>query len=678
MFLLPVGAFILICIINVVRKKSPVESVANAWITISLYAWGVMELLSTFECWNKLSTLVAWSGMLVALLIYSTKIGLWYKVVHYMQSDSNLLKQYFKSHKYIIFQTMFLLIVLLTALTRSQNLADNLTHRLPKIMHWIQNSSVKHFATSSLAQIQYTNFSEYLNAQIYILGGNDRIINIVQFGAYVCTAIFIFGIGKKIGLSNRFSLISSWIYLLIPAVIIETCTTQTDGVAASYLLIFIYFLLDFIHKDKLVFDKNGCISAIKLASSVMLGFLVKPTVCFVMLIFFIWMCIVRIYKQDKIAVLCKYILAGGIVAVILYSPSCIRNYQLYKTNVNSENNFVSANEESIQVVEVIPTSEVPNRSVATNVVVNMISSPVNFLMSCIQNIGTNASSRCFPKLNEFIIRAVNKCGSMIGYSFPYGEFLLLVDSGAIGETSEPSPCIMWLCLASWVLVIFRVSRINKEQFIYLLSATIGLIVQSGMMGYTYFRVRYLIGAMGVLCPAFMVILQNVKANYTTKRDIAVAILAISGLGTVNALSHEIACSIEGFKGEKIHQYFLYYDNEAEYYYNQMAEFADSNGYTHVGIAGTIQYEYVLWQSIDNLERLEMVNVEDAILNKYEDRTYIPECIFMETKTEVIVGDTLVCHDVEYECIWSESNNRRCYTAYVPKNNKIKSLANAPS
>lgn len=663
MFLLPVGAFVLLCIIGVVKRGSIVESIANAWLVVTLYAWGIMELFSAFERWNRVSTAIAWGIMLGGLLLYSVRLSLWRKAALWIRSDEGLRGKCAGHKGYVIFQTIFLSAVLLVALTRSQNLADNLTHRLPKIMHWIQNESVKPFATSSLAQIQYSNFAEYMNAQIYILGGGDRIMNIVQFGAYVCGAVFIFGIGRKIGLSHRFSLISSWIYFLIPALIIETCTTQTDGVAASYLFLFVYLLMDFIQKDKLLFDKEGCISALKLAASVMLGFLVKPTVCFVMLVFFCWMCIVRIYRKDKFLTLCKYVLVGGLVAAILYSPGYIRNRQMYSVD-KDEQNIAQIEGESGGEDESVQGTDSPNRSVAASVVVDMASSPVKFIMSCIQNLGTNATSRCFPELNEFIVKVVNKCGSMLNYSFPYGEFLVFVEQG-VGETNEPSPCIMWFCLAAWLLVIFRISKINKEQFVYLLCATAGLIVQSGMMGYTYFRVRYLIGAMGVLCPVFMAVVQNIAVDSVMKRNIAAGMLAISGLGAGNALGHEFIYSLEGFRGEKIHQYFLYND-EAEYYYNQMAEFANRNGYTQVGIAGTIQYEYVLWHTIDNLDRLEMVGVEDPAISKYEDKTYIPECIFIETKWELAVGSALTCHDVAYECVWAEFGNRRYYTAFVPR------------
>ena len=667
MFILPIIVFALIVVIGLAYGRRLVDTVGNAWLIVTAYTWATVEIFSIFSGWRYGTVLVAW-GILCAGLIFTVIRGrLWENISVQLDNRSGVLSRYKELKGYIIFSFVFVIFVSIIALLRSQSMVDNLTHRLPRIMHWIQNQSVAPFATSSSRQIDLSSLTEYMNAQIYILGGNDRMIKLVQAGAYICSAIFIGGICRKLRLPYKFSLLASWLYLLIPAVIIEVITTQTDVVAGTYLLAFIYFLFDYIHESKLRMDRAGFLSCVRLASCVMFGYLAKPTVCFTMVTFFVWMCIVRLNKKDSFLVLMKYAFVGLLTASILFVPSYARNNQAYTV---VENNAVAAEmKETVGTVNLPEASteyvhEEPNQAAVVRNLIN----PKEFFMTCIQNLGTNASSRCFPTINDLIIRIVSKCGSVLGYTFPYGGggFWLLVDIvDNIGETSEPSPCIMWFWLAALLFVMTRLSKINKEQRNYFLCVTTGMIIQSGLMGYTYFRQRYLIGVMAALCPAFAIVIYQLKFNIEIKKNIIVGMLAVSSLGAVNALTFEISEVIEGFKGEPIHQYFV--DNkEQETCYEQMVRIANDNGYTQVGVMGDIQYEYVLWHTIHNLERLESVNVEDAGLSKYEDKNYIPECIFTESREEIEIGDSLNCHNVNYRCVLSVTDEQWYYTVFVPE------------
>ena len=643
------------------------EAVADAWLAITIYTWLSVEILSAFEKWNKWTVLAAWLTICVVFGIIFIKNHIWERIKKQAYDENGIINRVTGYKGYIITWFIFVLFVSLTALLRGQNLIDNLTHRLPRIMHWIQNESVKYFATSSERQVQLSSLVEYMNAQVYLLGGCDRLIKLVQVGAYVCSGIMIFGISRKLGVNYKLSFVSSWIYSLIPMAIIETYTTQTDTVAALYLLIFVYLILDFIRTDNLVMNKRGVFSAIRLSACVLAGYLSKPTVCFIMLVFFLWMCIIRLWKKDKLTELFKYAIVGGITAAILFSPSYIRNYQAYKVEVSSLEEINSVQEkEDDSVAENIAVEKAAEPVEANQrLVVNSLRSPKRFIMSCVQNLGMNASTRYFSQFNQLIFKVVYKCADIVNYTFPpEGDFWILADGGGIGETSEPSPAIMLFWAFTCVIVILGVSRLNKEQRIYLLCATAGMIVQSGLMGYTYYRTRYLLGAMGVLCPIFVATIQEMRVTEDIKQKIATTLVVISAFGAVNALSYEIPYAIDGLKGEKIHQYFVN-NNEPEFYYDQMSRFANENEYTKVGIAGTIQYEYALWQTIDNLERLEMVNVEDSVLSKYEDREYIPECIFEESEEEIKLGDELACHGVKYECVWADFGNNRYYTAFTP-------------
>lgn len=657
MFLLPIIAFFLFLSGYLAKKKSIVESVVVSWLFVTLCSWIIMEVFSVFDMVNMVTTLISWSVICLALVLWLIRSKSLENIIDFYKNHTQFHDCLRKYRISFICMGVFCVIIALLSLLRSQSLIDNFYHRLPKIMHWIQDGKVGYFATWTPQEIKYANLTEYMMAQIYLLKGSDRFITIVQTGAYLCSGCCIYGISRKIGGSFKFALLSMWIFFLTPIVTIETITTQTDVAAGFYLLSFVYFLLDYIHADHLRMNKAGAFSAVCLSASVMFGYLAKPTVCFAMVIFFIWMCAVRLIKRDQWKVLLQYMLVGTIVVVILFLPDVVRNYE-YQNYKNYTDTVATVQTES-NVNSTMISSEA-NRAVESLV------NPKEFAVVCVSNLAANATSRCFPKINDLITRIVNKLEALLNYS-TNENFEVLVTLG-LGETSEPSPVIMWLLVLSWLCILIRLSKINREQFLYFLCATIGLIVQAGLMDYTLFRQRYLIGVMAVLCPAYVVVLENIRVSMKTRLNMMASVITVCSLGTINMLSYEIPYVIFGLQGEGIHQY-LYHDNDVELYYQLMLDHINEKGYKTVGMYGAIAYEYILWQEIDGLERMEHVNVPPNYQGaKLEDTEFLPECIVKEVpaKDADAYDEEMYCHGQKYVCEWKAwGENHRNYVVFVP-------------
>lgn len=661
MFVLPILAYLLFLVIYFDKKRNIVESIVTAWLFVTLYTWLIMELLSAFKLLNTAATLVAWCVLCALLVVYIKRNHLIHGTVEYCKTERIIIDFWKENKANLICMFLFCTVIGLLAALRSQNLIDNLEHRLPKIMHWIQNSRVDYFATTIPGEINYTKLIEYMYAQIYLLKGPDRLINLVQIGAYLCSGCCIYGISRKIGTSGSFAFLAVWIYFLTPMIIIEVFTAQTDVAAGIYLLAFVYFLLDYVHADKLRMDKEGALSAVCLSASVMFGYLSKPTVCFAMVIFFIWMCIVRIAKKDSIKVLIQYILVGGAVAVILILPDVVRDYRYHQIPSVSydeqlTNTFVDTGMESV----LVDTVEISDG------VVDNLSHPRNFVIVCVRNLAANATTRCFPKVNEWLTRFVEKCESFLNYSGGYRYFRVMVGEG-IGETSEPSPAIMFFLLFAWICVVVRISKINKEQFIYFLLATLSMIMQAGLMSYSWYRQRYLIGAMAVLCPAYAMVLEKIIISVKTKLYIAVAMVTVCCFGVLNMLCYEVPYVISGLNGGELHQYLLH-DESAELYYQLMLNYVNENGFETIGTYGFVSYEQILWREIENLERMEHVNIDPAYYEcaKLEDREYIPQCIIEEMPAVFELEETVNCNGQEYSCAWKAiGDNGRNYAVLIP-------------
>lgn len=628
--------------------KSMVRALANTWITLVSFIWMVTEILSAFKAWTRMTVFLCWLILLLILLCMAYKKRyvinwkeIWYTRLLFYEEE-------YIYRKALIGFLIYFIFVFIAGILSGQYNMDSMVYHLPRIMHWIQNGSVGHFAAGIDFQIRYPSLTEYLVAQVYLFGCSDRLANLIQTFAYLASSVMVFGISRKIGASEKASFTAAFVYLMIPMALVQAFSTQTDDVAGLFLLTFIFYILDFIQAEKLRMDRQGFISAIRLALNVMLGYLCKPTICFVMLIFFLWMCIVRIYKKDKFSILLKYSIIGVIIAVILYIPLFAKSYQTY-TVVNKAL-AEEATAESGQETEVASSVD---RALAPDVfnVKNALLEPSQFIITCIQNVARNSTSVCFPKYNESWEKLVTKTGGWLhkdtsSYRTQVGALFFYHDTAS-------NPCVMILTLFMCITLIIRLSRMNRLQTVYIICAVMGFLAQCGLMGYTQYRTRYLVGAMAVLCPAIAVTVDRLKVKESHKNIVLAYIVFSAAIGGINTYSYELPRIKESFEGGDIHQYMLG-NIEDEYVYRELIHIINENGYSKIGLDDGPYMEYPFWQGIENLERLENVNVDSEYFAQYEDMDYIPECIIRAVGDENVVeeGDVLNCHGRSYQCVWS--------------------------
>ncbi len=647
MILVPVFAIYILLFIKYQNKKSIVKALADSWIALAFFIWGITEVLSIFKIWTRITVLLLWLLLLVCLLYVCYREGYTDDIKVLLRKRMHFLKINNEYEKWFVcFGIYFGIIIILGILSGQYNM-DSMVYHLPRIMHWIQNQSVGHFAPGIEFQVRYPCLTEYLVAQIYLFSNNDRLANLIQTFAYLGSSIMVFGISKKMGVSVKASFTASFIYLMIPMALAQSFTTQTDNVAGLFLLVFIFNILEFIQIPKLKMDRHGFVSAIRLALNVMLGYLCKPTVCFVMLVFFIWMCIVRLIKKDSLIILLKYIVVGALTAIITYMPLYAKSYQTYTT---VDKAIAEEAEREGQGEEVINSV---GRALAPDVfnVKSALTDPAQFVITCIQNLGRNSTSICFPKYNEDWEKLVVKVGGWLNKDV--SSYRTQKDALFFYQDTASNPCVMILTLLVCISALVRFSQTNKKQTVYIICSVAGIIIQCGMMGYTQYRTRYLVGAMAVLCPSIAIAIDTLKVDKKLQEIVMALCIFGALIGGINTFSFELPRIKESFEGDKIHQYMLG-NLEDEYVYRELVRIINENGYRRVGLDGGIYMEYPLWQGIEGLDRLENVNVTDIYFSQYEDITFKPECIIkvVDEEEEIKEGDTLKCHDVTYQCIWS--------------------------
>lgn len=654
MFMLPVLAGICLFVIFYGRNHNVVRSMANTWISFTVIAWTSIELLGWFYIWTKVAVALLWTFVMVLCIIIIYKKKYYVSLKDFASAKNQIWKQYRQHWLVYTIVLCSVTLIAIAALLRSPDNGDSMTYHLSRIMHWIQNKSTRYYGAGTDIQNRYPSLAEYLVSQILILGANDRLANLFQLSAYLASGVFVYAIGRKIRISKRSAFFSMCVFWCIPMAIAQAFSTQTDNIAGFFLLVYIYFVLDFIQADKLKADKTGLLQGIRLAACVMFSYLCKPTICFAVLVFFVWMCVRRIRHKDSLQILIKYVIVGSITAVVLYFPLLAKNYDVLQRSAENISVSVEVQTEEQNQIQ-MSHANLSNALAPDNFnVVDALKKPTVFFMNCVQNIGRNSGSAYFTQWNRFMMKVVNKLGSILNYNVQTYTVYDGVQFWSLDYAT--SPAIMFIALLMIVLLIIRVSRPTEEQVMFAICAIMSFTLQCGLMGFTMARSRYLVGVMALLAVMAGIVIDGLRCNKQGKGALMIALLAVCSVGAVNTYHYQAKYTVDSFTGGRCHRYFMGYD-VPEKAYEDMSSFINKNGFTKLAIDGNLIYEYALWKSVNGLERLECVNLQNSQYGQtyaaLEDMDYQPECLVKKTEEEQVLGQIIECHGNVYECVWVE-------------------------
>lgn len=125
----------------------------------------------------------------------------------------------------------------LIAVLAPPNNADAMIYHLPRVMHWIQNHSVAPYPTPTLRQISFAPGASYIVTHIYLLMGNDRGVNLVQWlafgGAIAASSLIV----QAWGGDRRTQIFAGLLIATTPMAILQAMTPQTDLLTAFWLLV---------------------------------------------------------------------------------------------------------------------------------------------------------------------------------------------------------------------------------------------------------------------------------------------------------------------------------------------------------------------------------------------------------------------------------------------------------
>lgn len=223
-------------------------------LVVGLLVFVVTESLSAFEL---ISPAVMWVVVVVAVLLMGINHRKLLPGLYFLRADLDRQKiatrnEYMgllRWQKWWFWPTLLisiatLLTTLFLALWGPPNNADSLRYHLPRIMYWLQNESVNHYATHDLAQVSVAPLSSYGLLWLHALSGVDLLLNINQWMAYAWITLIAGAVVRRTTGSRIAGLLGLFLVVAMPMAIAEATTTQSDLIGALWVVIAIGLLIE--------------------------------------------------------------------------------------------------------------------------------------------------------------------------------------------------------------------------------------------------------------------------------------------------------------------------------------------------------------------------------------------------------------------------------------------------
>lgn len=147
---------------------------------------------------------------------------------------------------FIIIESTNLLLITYTV----PNEWDSMTGHLNRLMYYLQHGTMAHFGGTNWNIDTYPRSVSTIQIYNYLMSGKgENWFKVIHHAAYLIIGFATFGITRN--LTNNFSasVFCGLVIWLLPNVLLQAGTTDTDIVLASYLACLIYFL--FTYREKL-------------------------------------------------------------------------------------------------------------------------------------------------------------------------------------------------------------------------------------------------------------------------------------------------------------------------------------------------------------------------------------------------------------------------------------------
>lgn len=615
-----------------IKNSSDGKRLSKTIIIWTGYLFISSELLSCVHLFCDTALLILWYGADALMFTYLTfyKKYSWKKAVTSARAVLPKCKCW-KWHQWFVI-AMVCLAGILALLIRPYT-GDSMAYHLTRVVFWTQNRSISHYATSDIRQIASPVLAELICANVYMLMGKmDWLLNMVQWMFLILDLFLMKKLSQKlIGESNASSLIA-FFFISAPIVFGEATSTQVDLIATCYLLIFLDYLLDIMRSIPVAFNKNALYHSIQIGLCVGFGYLAKPTVGIVMLVFSVWCLGYVKRRKGKTVNLIKMALIAIPFFVIAILPEAIRNIVTFGQIIPAANGLM------------VKTAKV-------NYLI------INFL----KNFSINFSNWFIPYWNEVIQKVVEILADILNVNINDGTISL----GALPYEMVPPTTLGFDDGVNFALVLFSLLCTLFGIVICVKKKKCTLADQFCMVSFISFVAictiaiweiqveRYMIPAFSVMAVSIGVMtheLMEIEKIRKLVSNMIVLMVCVSFDVWVVTVA--------------LHTYHLKKSFEVGYYqgteyliepYKEALSVINSRGIKSVGLDSVvISYPLLslLQTECQNELQVGYVNVENESA-KYMNREFYPECIIVEMDKSDI--EYYYYEEMVYECVFEDGN-----------------------
>jgi hypothetical protein len=134
------------------------------------------------------------------------------------------------------------------ALAAQPNNWDSMTYHLSRVAQWASHRDVTYYPTYITRQLFYPPWAELAIAHSYVLGGSDRLANLVQWFSFVGCILGTSLVAKRLGAGARGQIAAGAFCATIPMAILQASSTQNDLVVAFWLVCLAYWVVEYQEK----------------------------------------------------------------------------------------------------------------------------------------------------------------------------------------------------------------------------------------------------------------------------------------------------------------------------------------------------------------------------------------------------------------------------------------------
>jgi hypothetical protein len=306
------------------EKENPSfrRAIIEAVIIFGVFVAITSELLGLIHRIETLWVAAAWGLLMILNVFIGLKKNLLKRGIKRLQACIHL------EGKIEYFYTGLILVVLIltfvTGLLSPPNNYDSFLYHMPRVAHWIQNSSLGHYGTAYINQLAFPIWAEEGIMTVWLFWGNDSLSNLVQWLAFVCSILIISYLTRILGGSRNAQWLAAIFAMSIPTVILQSSSTQNDLVTGLWFLCFLAYVIESQNRSLTRMEVVFCACALGL------GLLTKGTFylyAFIFLIFFL----VQILKRERLRRGLLLSALIGVLVLVLNAGYWLRNIITYKS-----------------------------------------------------------------------------------------------------------------------------------------------------------------------------------------------------------------------------------------------------------------------------------------------------------------------------------------------------------